>query len=149
MSRHDGDDEAGDVQHGEGDHLAPGERVADAAVERVRPILGEADDVGLRLHAGQPAAQPGDAGADEDGAEPERHPRVEAALEQVEGERTGRDEEHEDPDRPVIEPVIELVALADFPLGGVLDWDAQGFFFRVFGFLLLAAGERVAREPGV
>ena len=41
--------------------------------------------------------------------QPRRHPRIEAALEQVEGERPGRDEEDENPDRPVIEPVIQLV----------------------------------------
>ena len=105
----------------ERDHLAPGERVADAAVERIRPILGEPDDVRLGLHAGQAAAQAGDAGAEHHDAEPQRHPPVEAALEQIERQRTWRDEEHEDPDRPVIEPVIELVALADLPLGGVLD----------------------------
>ena len=103
----------GDVQHREGDHLAPGERVADAAIQRVRTILGEPDDVGARLDARQPAAKPGDAGADQHGAEPQRHARVEAACEQIEGQRPGRDEEHQDPDRPVREPVTDLVALAD------------------------------------
>ena len=49
-------------------------------------------------------------------AEPQRHARVEAALEQIERQRPGRDEEDENPDRPVIESVIELVAFADFPL---------------------------------
>ena len=76
---------------------------------------------GLGSTPGRAPAQPGDAGADEHGAEPQRHPRVEAALEQIEGQRARRDEEHEDPDRPVIESVIELVALADLALGRVLD----------------------------
>ena len=47
--------------------------------------------------------------------------RVEAALEQVEGQRTRRDEEHEDPDRPVVEPVVELVPVANLPIGVALD----------------------------
>src|SRR5262249_62396244 len=110
------DHQPGDVQHGERDHFAPRERVADASVERVRAILGEADDVRPRLDAGQPAAQSRDRRADEHSAEPQRYPRAEAALEQIEGERTGRDEENEDPDRPVIEPVIQLVAIADLAL---------------------------------
>ena len=55
--------------------FAPGKRVADAAVQRVRPILGEADDVRLRLDARQRAAQAGDAGADQHRAEPQRHAR--------------------------------------------------------------------------
>ena len=50
-----------------------------------------------------------------------RHPAIEAVLEQIERQRAGRDEEHEDPDRPVVEPVIELVALANLAFGGVLD----------------------------
>ena len=43
-----GDDrvgEPGDVEHRERDHFAPRQRVADAPIERVRPILGEPDDV--------------------------------------------------------------------------------------------------------
>ena len=67
--------------------LAPGERVADAAIQRIRPILGEADDVRPRLDAGQRAAQPGDSGADQHRTEPQRHPRIEAALEQIERQR--------------------------------------------------------------
>ena len=90
--------------------LAPGQRVADAAIERVRQILSEADDVRRRLDARQAAAQSGDGRADSDHGEPQPHPPVESVLEQIEGQRTWRDEEHEDPDRPVIESVIELVA---------------------------------------
>ena len=67
---------------------------------------------------------PAMAGGDEHRAQPQRHPRVEAALEQIEGERTGRDEEHENPDRPVVESVIELVALADLSMRRVLDGNA-------------------------
>ena len=37
----------------ERDRFAPRERVADAAVQRIRPIFGEPDDVRLRLDAGQ------------------------------------------------------------------------------------------------
>src|SRR3954447_25180770 len=67
----DRDEETGDIQDGERDHLAPRERVAHAAIERVRTIYGEADDVRLRFDARQRAAQAGDAGGDEDRAEPE------------------------------------------------------------------------------
>ena len=49
------------------------------------------------------------------------HPPVEPVLEEVERHRTGRDEEHEDPDRPVREPVADLVARADAPVAGQLD----------------------------
>ena len=75
--------------------------------------------------------------ADEHGAKPERHARVEAALEQIERQRARRDEEDEDPDRPVIEPVIELVALADLALGSVLD----GYGGHVCLFWVLLRGE--------
>ena len=51
----------------------------------------------------------------------QRHARVEAVLEQVEGQRPGRDEEHEDPDRPVRQPVPDLVALADAAIARQLD----------------------------
>ena len=62
----------GDVQHRERDDRAPRERVADAAVEGIRLILGEADDVRRGLDAGQLAAQARDAGADQHDAEPQR-----------------------------------------------------------------------------
>ena len=78
-----------------------------------------------------------DAGADEHDAEPQRHPRVEAALEEIEGQRAGRDEEDEDPDRPVIESVIKLVALTDLALGSVLD----GYGGHVCLFLGLLRGK--------
>src|SRR5262245_45511030 len=99
--------------------------LTDAPIQRVWPILGEANDVRLRFDAGQPSAQASDGRADEDRAEPRRHPSIEPALEQIEGQRTWRDEEHEDPDRPVVETVVKLVALPDFPLGCVLDRDRQ------------------------
>ena len=117
----DGHDEAGDVQQRERDRLAPGQRVADAAIERVRAIFGEADDVGPGLDAGQAAEQAGDAGAEQDDREPERHPAVEPALEQIERQRPGRDEEHEDPDRPVRQPVVDLVPLPDAAIARELD----------------------------
>ena len=123
--------------------LAPRERVADAAVERVRTILGEADDVRTRLDARQLAAQTGDAGADEHRPEPQRHPRIEPAIEQVERQWAGRDEEHPDPDRPVREPITDLVPFADRPVGGKLD--ASGVPERAF----VGRGQQAAaREPG-
>src|SRR5207244_5759519 len=102
-----------DVQDREGDDLAPRKGVANPPVERVRTVFGEPDDVRLRLDARQPPPQAGDSRPDEHRAEPEDQAPVEAALEQIEGERPGRDEKHEDPDRPVIEPVVELVAFAN------------------------------------
>ena len=51
------------------------------------------------------------------------HPRVEAALEQVERQRARRDEEDEDPDRPVVDAVVGLVAGADATVVGELDGD--------------------------
>ncbi len=149
----DGPHETGDVQHGERDHFAPRERVADAPIQRIRPILGEANDVRLGFDARQAAAETGNAGPQQDGAEPECHAGVEPALEQIEGERAWRDEEDKNPDRPVIEPVVELVVLADSPLRGVLDGDSvHGCFFFFAPFLdwsLFEAGERVALERRV
>ena len=118
---HDGHDEPGDVQHGEGDDLAPGQRVADAAVERVRTIFSKSDDVGTGLDAGQAAKQAGNAGTDENGQQPQRHPPVEPVREQVECQRPGRDEEHEDPDRPVRQSVIDLVPFPDAAVCRELD----------------------------
>jgi hypothetical protein len=109
----DGDDQPADIEHGERNHLAPRERVADAAIQRIRTVLGKTDDVGAGLDAGQSAAQPGDSRADQDRAKPERHARVEAMLEQVERQRPWSNEEDPDPDRPVGEPVADLDAFED------------------------------------
>ena len=76
---------------------------------------------GLRLDARQPAAQAGDARPDEHRRQPERHPRVEAVLEEIERQRSGRDEEHPDPDRPVRQPVADLVPFPDAPIVCQLD----------------------------
>src|SRR5262249_46340052 len=136
MVRRDRDEEPDDVQERESDRLAPRKGVADAAIQRVWTILRETDDVGLRLDAGQTAAKAGDPGPDEHDAEPRRHARVESALEEIERQRARRDEEHENPDGPVVEAVIELVAFSDLPLGGVLDGDGvHGFFFFLDRFL--------------
>ena len=96
-------------------------RVTDAAIERVGAIFGETNDVGSRLAAGQLPKQACDAGANQNNAQPRQQALVETALEQIEGERARRDEEHENPDRPVIEAVMQLVANADLPLGIELD----------------------------
>ena len=111
----------GDVQHRKRHHFAPGGRVADPAIERIGTILGKPDDVRGRLAARQPATHAGDASGQQDHRQPCRHARVEPALEQIERQRTRRNEEHEDPDRPVIEPVVQLVAVPDLPLGVELD----------------------------
>src|ERR1700674_4506790 len=121
-----GDDcegESRDVQDRERDDLAPRKRVTDAPVERIGSVFGEPDDVRLWLDARQPPAQAGKSRSDHDGAKPQRHTRVESSLEQIEGERPRRDEEHEDPDRPVIESIVQLVALADSALGCIFDWN--------------------------
>src|SRR5215470_17398565 len=151
---HDREDEAGDIQHGERNHFTPGECVADAAIQRIGTILREPDDVRLRLDSREPAAQSGDAGPNQHRAEPQRHPRVETVLEQVERQRPGRDEENENPDRPVVEPVIKLVAFANLALRCVLDgnlghellrfsWVDVFGDFDVFGAFRGDAGRRV------
>ena len=56
--------------------------------------------------------------------QPEGHPRVETVLEQIERERTGGDEKHPDPDRPVRQPVADLVPFPDAPV--VCQLDALG-----------------------
>ncbi len=126
-------DQAGDIQDGEADHLTPRHRVADAPVERVRAIFSEADDVGLWLDTRQRTPQSGYARPEQHRTEPQRHSRIETMFEQIEGQRTRRDEEHEYPDRPVVEPVVQLVALADLPIGRVFDrdgWHGTYVFIR-------------------
>ena len=59
--------------------------------------------------------------SDKDDREPHDHASVETPLEEIEHERARRNEEHEDPDWPVIEAVVELVAMADFYGGIALD----------------------------
>ena len=115
-ARDDRPHQAGDVQHRERDDRAPRERVADAPIERVRLVLGEADDVRRGLDARQLPEQARDAGAGEHDAQPRRHAPVEAVREQIERERPGRDEEGPDPDRPVVQAIADLVALADLPI---------------------------------
>src|SRR5262245_38310020 len=46
-------------------------------------------------------------------------------LEQIKRQRPGRDEEDEDPDRPVVESVIQLVELTNLAIGGVLIWNCM------------------------
>src|SRR5262245_46654654 len=46
-------------------------------------------------------------------------------LEQIECQRPRRDEEDENPDRPVVESVIQLVALTNLAFGGVLNWNRR------------------------
>src|SRR5262249_57154475 len=72
------------------------------------------------------AAEARHARPDEDRTKPDRHPQVEAALEEIECQRPWRNEEDEDPDRPVIESVVKLVELPDFSLRRVLDRDRHG-----------------------
>ena len=125
-SRHvpvdDGDDQPGDVQHGKRDHLAPGERVADAAIDRVGTILGEADDVGLRLDAGKAAAQARRCPVPTSTAASQSAIRVSKPLrEEIERQRPGRDEEHPNPDRPVRQPVADFVPFPDAPIARQLD----------------------------
>ena len=112
-----------DVEHRERHHLAPGDRVADAAVKRVGPVLREPDDVGRRLAPGQPAAQPDIPVTATTAPSHDHHAGVEPPLEQVERERPRRDEKDENPDRPVVDAVVGLVAGADAAVVGELDGD--------------------------
>ena len=54
----DGPCQAGGVEKSEGHHGAPRERVADPPIQRVRPVLGEANDVGRGLDTRQLPEQP-------------------------------------------------------------------------------------------
>ena len=131
----------------ERDDFSPCRRVTHAAIERVRSILGEPDDVRSRLASGQTAAEAGDGGSDDDNAEPREEVSIEAALEQVERQRPGRDEEDENPDRPVIEPVMQLVARAYLSLRRIFDGD--GVLGRLVHAIVLLCRfqiERVGRE---
>src|SRR5262249_36438860 len=105
--------EPGDVEHGEGNGFAPGQRVADTTVKRVGTIFRETDDVRARLDARQLAGQYRNSGTGHHDRKPHEDADVEALLERRECHRARRYEEPEDPDRPVIEPVRDLVALAN------------------------------------
>ena len=130
-----GDDrhhEPGAGEHAERHDRTPGERVANPAIKRVGPILGKTDDVRTPLAPGEPASNPGYTGRDQNHTEPDRHSPIEPALEEVEGERPRHDEEDKDPDRPVTEPVIQLVPVADFTFTRQLNRDAVcGGAFRL------------------
>ena len=108
-------------------------RVTDAAVQRVGTILGEPDDVRRRLAAGQLAEQAGDRGSDDYDSKPSHQSPIEAMLEQVERERAGRNEKHEDPDWPVVESVVELVPSPNLPLRVELDAPRVGGDLYVHG----------------
>ena len=113
--------QAGDIQHREGDDFSPCRRVTHAAIERVRAILGEADDVGRGSHPGRRPRRPAMAVPTSTTPSHVMRSSIEAAFEQIEGQRAGRDEEDENPDRPVIEPVMKLVSVSDFTVGVALD----------------------------
>src|SRR5579864_369809 len=101
----DRDHQANQIERRKNSDRAPGEGVADAPVERVGLVFGEAQDVGFRLNAGKFTAQSGNTGTGQYDPEPRGHAPVEAVLEQIERQRAGRDEEYPDPDRPVREAV--------------------------------------------
>jgi hypothetical protein len=122
----DGVGEADEVEQGEGNGDGPGEGVADAAVDGVGAVLGETEDIGGGFDAGEFPEEAGEAGSDEDDAEPGGHAGVKAAGEEVEGQRAGSDEEDEDPDGPVEEAVVELISGAESAVACVLE-------FYVFG----------------
>ena len=91
------------------------------AVQGVRAILGEPDDVRDRLATGKLSRESRDAGTDEHEPQPDCHPRIKAGSEEVGRQRSWCNEEGEDPEWPVIEPVIEFVARAQLALGIELD----------------------------
>src|SRR5262245_57147750 len=115
-----------DVQNGKGDDFAPRGRVTDAPIQRVRSIFGEANDVGARLASGKATAKPCDCGSHQYDREPYRQPSIESPLDQIERQRPWCNEEHENPDRPVIEPVIQLVSVTDLPFSIALDVNRRG-----------------------
>ena len=99
-----------------------------ATVTKGQPILEfETDKINATVEApedgvlGGIAAQPGDAGHEHHDPQPGGHAPVEAALEQVERQRGGDDEADPDPDRPVRQPIADLVALAYLARAGELN----------------------------
>src|SRR4029079_1040476 len=105
---------------------APGGRVTDASIQRVRSIFSEPDDIRTRLAPGKATAKPGDWRSHQHDRQPHGQLPIESALDQIEGQRTWRDEEYKDPDRPVIEPVIQLVSVTYVPFGVALDEKRRG-----------------------
>src|SRR5258706_10299485 len=104
--------EAGGVEQNEGQKIRPGGGVADAPIQRIRVVLGEAQDVGFGLDSGELPEPSGDSAYQQHDAEPDGHARIEPAREEIEGERARRDKKNEDPDGPVRDPVVRLVAFA-------------------------------------
>src|SRR6185295_16082054 len=102
----------GGVEQHETQEVGPGGGVADASIERVGFVLSEAQDVRFGFDAGELSEPAGDAGREQNYAEPGGDARVESTLEQIESQRAGRDEEYEDPNGPVRQAIVRFVAFA-------------------------------------
>src|SRR5436190_1356120 len=111
LARRNRDDQTCDIEQREGNGRAPRERVAHAAIDRVRLVFGQSNDVRRRFNARQASPKTGDTSTDQHRSQPQRHPRIESPLEQVERERSRSDEEDENPYRPMIEAIVKLVPL--------------------------------------
>ncbi len=106
------------IQYRERNDFAPRRGVAHAAIQRVWPIFREADDVGPWFAAREAASHARGRRADKNQRQPRQHTTIspKALLDEVEDQGAGGNEEDEYPDRPVQEPIIKLVAIADLTL---------------------------------
>src|SRR5690349_2948782 len=73
VSRDNRSSESTNVQHGIGYQLAPGKRVADAPINRVRAIFGKPNDIGLRFHSRKLTVESRDASAEYHRPQPRCH----------------------------------------------------------------------------
>ena len=113
--------EARHIQGRKRDYFPPSRRIANATVEGIRTILGEPDDIGLRLASRQAPPKCGDRRSAQDYGEPADHAAIESPLEEVECQRPGRDEKNKDPDWPVKNPIVALVSMPNRALRIVFD----------------------------
>src|SRR5581483_1951814 len=97
----DGDDQSCEVEKREVQRGVPREGVTDLAIERVRLVFVEADDVGPVLAAGKLREISRDEHARQHHAEPQAVEPREAMREERERERPRRQEKYPDPDRQV------------------------------------------------
>ena len=115
----------------EGEQRAPCEGVTDASIQRIRPVLIEAQNVGARLDAGQLPAQAGHACAREHSHQPCEIGPSHTASEEAKGKRAGHKEEDPDPDGPVRQAIVRFVPFSNSPRVRVLHWTVVWHIRRV------------------
>src|SRR5260370_33848092 len=93
-------DEAGQVERGKCDQVTPCDAVTDPAVDWIRLVFAEADDVRFRLGTRQAASPSRDFGEQHHRAQPQFYSFVETPAPQVGKQRGGRYETTADPTGP-------------------------------------------------